>query len=42
MKEHELSLIIARFKIVVVHRDGKLYKCHDALDLCNEKDLPFS
>ena len=42
MKEHELLPIIARFKTVILHRDGKLYKRHDASDLCNGKDLPFN
>ena len=42
MKEHELLPIIARFKIVIIHCDGKLYRHRNALDLCNGKDLPFS
>ena len=42
MEEHELLPTIARFKVVIIHCDGKLYKCCNALDLCNGKDLPFS
>jgi len=33
------SWLSARFKTVIIHRDGKLYKRRDALDLCNGKDL---